>query len=353
MVEILVHVPDPHSWDSVFLSGDTPELGRWSSIGARCARFTDGTHRLTIPVHGEGDRVRLLATRGRWRDAEVGEWGLEVPPREVELRSGERIEHRVAWWGRASVKYHLDFPSEFLPHPHTLTVWVPPGYEQDRERRYPVLYLQDGQNLFDAHTSFIGEPWGCDEIAERIVRCGEAEPLLIVGIANSPDRLLEYGPRRSGAADDLSKSYGRFLAEEVVPFINASYRTRSEPASTGIGGSSMGGLISLQLCKWYPNLFGRCAAMSPSLWWDQESFVQSVRTSSRWTENCRVWLDMGAQEGGSEQGRQSMLRRSRALAAQLGELGTDLHYFEDPHGSHNEWSWARRFADVLRFLFPS
>ncbi len=353
MVEIVVHVPDPHSWDSVFLSGDCEALGQWSSIGARCTRFSDGTHRLTIPVHGEGERVRFLATRGHWRDAEVGEEGLEIPPREIELRSRERVEHVVAGWGRSSVKYHIDFPSEFLPHPHTLTVWVPPGYEHDRERHYPVLYLQDGQNLFDAGTSFIGVPWGCDEIAERVVRCGEVEPLLIVGIANSPDRLSEYGPRRSGAADDLSKNYGRFVAEEVVPFINAKYRTRFEPASTGIGGSSMGGLISLQLCKWYPNLFGRCAAMSPSLWWDQESFVQGVRTSSRWTDGCRVWLDVGAREGGSDQGRQSMLRRSRDLAAQLGELGADLQYFEDPEGSHNEWSWARRFADVLRFLFPA
>lgn len=353
MVEIVVHVPDAQSWDSVFLSGDGPELGRWLSIGARCQRFADGTHRLHVPVEQPGERVRFLATRGHWRDAEVGEWGRESRPREIELHPNTRIEHHVEGWGRQSVRYHIDFESEFLRHPHTLTVYLPPGYELEPERRYPVFYMHDGQNLFDAHTSFIGVPWGCDEIAERMIRLGEVEPLIIVGIANSPDRLLEYGPRRSGAPDDLARDYGRFLAEEVVPFINGTYRTRFDLESTGVGGSSMGGLISLQLCKWYPSLFGRCAALSPSLWWDQEAFVQSVQASSRWATTCRVWVDMGANEGGSDAGRAGMLRRARSLSEQLTQLGCDLRYYEDPHGSHHESSWGARFADVLRFLFPT
>jgi len=353
MVEIVLYVPDPHSWDSVFLSGDTPELGRWLSIGARCTRFSDGTHRLFLPVERPGERLRFLATRGHWRDAEVGEWGREARPREIELYPDSRIEHRVEGWGRASIRYHIDFASEFLPHPHTVTVYLPPGYDLEPERRYPVFYLHDGQNLFDAHTSYVGYPWGCDEIAERAIRLGEVEPLIIVGIANSPDRLKEYGPRRSAVPDGAARDYGRFLAEEVVPFINGTYRTRFALDSTGVGGSSMGGLISLHLCKWYPNLFGRCAALSPSLWWDQEAFANAIQSGSRWTKNCRVWLDMGANEGGSEAGRQGMLRRARELSQQLSYLGTDHRYYEDPQGSHNESSWGARFADVLRFLFPA
>ena len=353
MVEIVVSVPDPHSWDSVFLAGDSPELGRWLSIGARCQRFSDGTHRLMVPVHREGERVRFLVTRGHWRDAEVGEWGREARPREIELHRDTRIEHRVEGWGRQSIHYHVDFPSEFLPHPHTLTVYLPPGYELEPERRYPVFYMHDGQNLFDAHTSFIGVPWGCDEIAERVIRQGEVEPLIIVGIANTPDRLLEYGPRRGTGSEDSARAYGRFLAEGVVPFINETYRTRFDLGSTGVGGSSMGGLISLHLCEWYPNLFGRCAALSPSLWWDREAFAQSIHASARWTKTCRVWLDVGANEGGSDAGRQGMLRRSRALAEQLRELGTDLRFHEDPHGSHHESSWGGRFSEVLKFLYPA
>ncbi len=352
MVEIVVHVPDPHSWESVFLSGDTDELGRWNSLGARCQRFSDGTHRVWLSVRHEGERVRFLVTRGHWRDAEAGAWARETWPREIELWHDTVVEHHVEGWGRHSVRYHNDFPSEFLPHPRTLTVYLPPGYDLEPERRYPVFYLHDGQNLFDSHTSFAGVPWGCDEIAEQVIRQGQVEPLIIVGVANSPDRLSEYGPRRSAGTDDLSRAYGRFLAEKAVPFINGAYRTRTGPGSTGIGGSSMGGLISLHLCKWYPNLFGRCAALSPSLWWDQESFVHSVGSATRWTKTCRIWLDMGANEGGSEAGRQAMIRRARALAEQLHRLGADLRYHEDPHGWHNESSWGGRFADVLRFLFP-
>ncbi len=352
MVEIVVHVPDPHSWDSVFLAGDGPDLGEWLSIGARCQRLSDGTHRLMLPVRHEGERVRFLATRGHWRDAEVGAGGQEARPREIELHHNTIVEHRVGGWGRQSIRYHVDFRSAFLPHPHTLTVYLPPGYELEPERRYPVFYLHDGQNLFDSHTSFAGVPWGCDEIAERAIRRVAVEPLLLVGIANSPDRLQEYGPRR-GADPDLAGAYGRFIAEEVVPFINATYRTRSDLRSTGVGGSSMGGLISLHLCKWYPDRFGRCAALSPSLWWDQEAFGQSLGVSTRWTQACRVWLDIGANEGGSEAGRQGMLRRARGLSEDLTRLGCDLRYYEDPSGAHNETSWGGRFAEVLRFLFPA
>ncbi len=352
MVEIVVHVPDPHSWDSVFLAGDSPALGHWLSIGARCQRHSDGTHRAMLPVERAGERVRFLVTRGHWRDAEVGEYGREVRPREIELHHDTVIEHHVEGWGRPSVRYHVDFQSEFLSHPHTLTVYLPPGYELEPERRHPVFYMHDGQNLFDSHTSFAGVPWGCDEIAERAIRQGAVEPLILVGIANSPDRLLEYGPRRS-ADPDLARAYGRFLAEEVVPFINATYRTRFDLESTGVGGSSMGGLISLHLSKWYPNLFGRCAALSPSLWWDQEAFAQSIHASPRWLKTCRVWLDMGTNEGGSDTGRQAMLRRARGLSEDLTQLGCDLRYYEDPHGSHNESSWGGRFAEVLKFLFPT
>lgn len=250
------------------------------------------------------------------------------------------------------IRYHRDMRSEFLPHPHTLTVYLPPGYDREPERRYPVFYLHDGQNLFEARTSYAGVAWGCDETAEQLIRQGRVEPLIIVGISNSPDRLLEYGPRRSATADDLARAYGRFLAEEVVPFINATYRTRFDLESTGVGGSSMGGLISLYLCKWYPNLFGRCAALSPSLWWDQEAFAQSIHTAARWTKSCRIWLDVGMNEGGSDAGRQGMLRRTRGLAEQLVQLGADHRYYEDPFGSHHESSWGSRFGDVLMYLFP-
>jgi predicted alpha/beta superfamily hydrolase len=219
--------------------------------------------------------------------------------------------------------------------------------------------MHDGQNLFDPRTAFAGNPWWADEVAEREIRAGRVRQLLIVGVANSVDRLREYGPRlrENELGEDRSRDYGRFLVEEVKPFIDATYRTQPEAKHTGVGGSSMGGLISLQLCKWYPRVFGLCAAMSPSLWWDREHFLESLRESPEWMEHCRVWLDMGTREGGSEQGMLAMVGRARRLAQELGgraaAAGKEFCFDEVQGGEHNEATWGSRLDRVLRFLFPA
>jgi predicted alpha/beta superfamily hydrolase len=219
--------------------------------------------------------------------------------------------------------------------------------------------MHDGQNLFDAHTAFGGVPWGVAEIAEREVRERRVEPVIIVGIANTPDRLEEYGPTRRGFGRerDLSRDYGRFLVEEVKPFIDATYRTRPEAEHTGVGGSSMGGLISLHLCKWYSQVFGKCAAMSPSLWWDREYFLLTAKTHTEWLNRCRVWLDVGEHENQTPSASEATIRRTRRLAALFAKHGRregeHFSYIEVPGGTHNEAAWGARFDQVLRFLFPS
>ncbi|HJZ60176.1 MAG TPA: alpha/beta hydrolase-fold protein [Gemmataceae bacterium] len=255
-----------------------------------------------------------------------------------------------------SIRYHHDFASRFLPHRRTLAVYLPPGYDLERARRYPVFYMHDGQNLFDAETAFAGVPWGCDEVAERLIRSGEVPPLILVGVANTPDRLHEYGPRRSAIRrkEDRSHDYGRFLVEEVKPFIDRTYHTLPGPEHTAVGGSSMGGLVSLHLCKWYPGVFGMCAAMSPSLWWDGESFLRGVGEKPGWLNTCRVWLDMGGREGRTRANQRAGLRRAGRLADALRQHGLAadrLRYVVVPDGEHNERDWSGRFGEVLKFLF--
>jgi predicted alpha/beta superfamily hydrolase len=220
-----------------------------------------------------------------------------------------------------------------------------------------VFYMHDGQNLFDAHTAFAGNPWYADEVAEREVRAGRVPPLIIVGVSNTPDRLDEYGPRRCGPDRtlDRSRAYGRMLVEEVKPFVDAVYRTRPEPEHTAVGGSSMGGLISLHLCKWYPAVFGKCAALSPSLWWDREYFLQNVAVSPGWLDRCRVWLDVGERESATPAGSAATMGRTRRLARLFARHGLrdgeQFRYVEVPGGEHNEGSWGARFDRVLGFLF--
>jgi len=357
MVEIVVRVPEnTPPWQPVFLAGDGPELGDWAPTGVPLAAWEDGTRRarLDLPPHYRG---RFYVTPGRWRGVETDAHGNEYPPRELSGDGPRTIEARVREWGRTSVHYYPDAPSRFLPQRRTVSVWVPPGYGREPDRRYPVFYMHDGQNLFDAHTAFAGNPWLADEVADREVRAGRVPPFIIVGVANTPDRLDEYGPRRCGykRTRDHSREYGRFLVEEVKPFIDATYRTRPGRESTGVGGSSMGGLISLHLCKWYPNTFGKCAALSPSLWWDREYFLRNVTVSPGWMDRCRVWLDVGERESPSPLGSAATMRRTRRLARLFARHGMregeHFRYTEVPNAFHNEASWGERFDRVLRFLF--
>jgi predicted alpha/beta superfamily hydrolase len=354
MAEFVVRVPEitPY-WARVFLAGDGPVLGHWSAHGYGLEHWHDGTHRARLDVP---TGARYLVTLGRWRDAESDGRGGERPARDLRAGSDEVVVD-VAGWGRESIRYHHDFASQFLPHPRTLAVYTPPGYDLEPDRRYPVFYLHDGQNLFDADTSFAGVPWGCDETAERLVRSGEAEPVILVGVGNTADRLREYGAKRPGRerTGDRSRDYGRFLVEEVMPFIDRTYRTQHGREHTAVGGSSMGGLISLNLCRWYPGVFGMCAAMSPSLWWDGESFLRAVGEKPGWLNTVKVWLDMGGKEGGSRSTQRAGVQRARRLAQALRGFGLEkrgrLRFVEDPQAGHDEQAWAGRFPDVLRFLF--
>lgn len=359
VVEFVVRVPPQTPPDhAVYLAGAAEPLGEWAAAGRPLERQADGSWRGWAEVP---PGTPYLITLGRWRTVESDGPGRERPPRLVPSQAAV-LDVTVTGWGRDSVRYHPDFRSRFLPHARTLAVWRPPGYDLDPARRYSVFYLHDGQNLFDAETAFAGTPWGADETAEREVRAGRVAPVLLVGVANTPDRLREYGAGRAADAEpagaaDLSRAYARFLVEEVKPFVDAHYRTLQGPDHTGVGGSSLGGLISLYLCRWYPEVFGRCAALSPSLWWDREEFGRQLDQGSPWPTGCRLWLDMGTREGETAEAAAAQIARAHRLADALrrsGLSGGDRFHYEDvTDGEHNEAAWGRRFDRVLRFLFPA
>ena len=163
------------------------------------------------------------------------------------------------------LRLHSGFDSAVLRNARDITVYLPPDYGDER-RRFPVLYLQDGQNLFDPRTSFGGTAWHVDETAQSLIRTGEIEPLIIVGVNNTGhNRVNEYTPTRGRReAGGQASLYGRFLIEELKPFIDSEYDTLRGREWTGIGGSSLGGLVSLHLGFQRPDVFGRVAALSPS-----------------------------------------------------------------------------------------
>ena len=192
------------------------------------------------------------------------------------------------------ILFHRRFPSRYLSTPRDIVVYLPPGYA-DSGRRHPVLYLQDGQNLFDPSTAFAGQDWRADITADGLICSGAIEPVILVGIYNTGvRRISEYTPtrdprrRKGGKAD----RYALMLARELKPFIDREYRTNRAAAHTGVGGSSLGGLASLEAGLLYPRVFGKLAVLSPSVWWDERSILSMVRSSNA-ARRPRIWLDAG------------------------------------------------------------
>jgi predicted alpha/beta superfamily hydrolase len=251
------------------------------------------------------------------------------------------------------LKQHLRFHSRFLPDDRDLSVYLPPGY--DDSRQYPVLYLHDGQNLFDPHTSFIpGRTWQVAETADAAIEAGEVEPLLIVGIANTGERRMsEYTPTRDwNLGGGEGAKYGQLITHDLMPFIAARYPVRPGPASTGLGGSSLGGLITLYLGLEYPQYFGRLAVLSPSLWWNHKAMLGYVnQTNPGLGPRPRIWLDVGDGEGRQTLSDANLL--ARRLEAKGWRAGKDLEYRRIVGGCHDEVSWAKRVRPMLRFLFPA
>jgi predicted alpha/beta superfamily hydrolase len=252
---------------------------------------------------------------------------------------------------------HLkNFRSRFLPGRRDITVYLPEAYLTDPTRRFPVFYLHDGQNLIDPRTSFVpGRTWQADTTVDALTASGEIEPLILVGIANTGvRRMAEYtptrDPRRGGGE---GPRYGRLLIQELKPLIDQTFRTLPGAANTAIGGSSLGGLISLSLALDHPGIFSKAAILSPSVWWNQRTILNRV-SGARPKPHLRLWLDMGTAEGLRH------LRDTDLLHRRLLQRGwhdgpgpdQDLIYARIPNALHDEAAWAARFDDVLRFLFP-
>ncbi len=256
-----------------------------------------------------------------------------------------------------NIRRHRAFRSKILGNRRDVLVYLPPGYSIFSRKHFPVLYLHDGQNVFDAATSFAGVEWSVDETAQRLIRQKLIEPLIIVGVANTgADRIHEYAPTR-GVIDAKAKrvkrsrgrarEYGEFLIEELKPYIDRKYRTRREAEFTGLGGSSLGGLVTLAIGILFPAMFSRLVVMSPSIWWDNFAIYRLVDMIEG-KPALKIWLDTGTAEPGWEQGR---LLRDR-LIEKGWRLNVDLKYLEAKGAGHSESAWAERVEPALRFLFP-
>lgn len=267
---------------------------------------------------------------------------------------------------QTTAEHWRDYPSEADPGEHTVVgtvkvlegvyspqldnhrdilIYLPRSYHEG-DRRYPVIYMHDGQNLFDRATSF-GEEWEVDQTLEAAA--DEGLEAIVVGIPNLGDaRLDEYSPWHEPAHDRGGKAdaYLEFIVDTIKPIVDRDFRTLPERESTGIAGSSMGGLISLYAFFCRPETFGFAGVMSPALWFGERKVFDFVRDAP-FVEG-KIYVDVGTKEGREEL---TDVRHLRDLLIEKGyRKGRNFLYVVEMGGTHNEQAWARRLRREMQFL---
>jgi pullulanase len=366
-VTFLVTVPaDTPAESEVHIAGDFQGWDPGSADHA-LARRDDGRYEITLEFD-RGINIAFKFTRGSWDTVEKGPDGEELGNRMLTLDASGTQEFTVASWANGTPP-----PSTITGDVETITVpgfldgrrvWVylPPGYDADTEARYPVLYMFDGQNVFDAATSFAGE-WQVDETLETLIPAGDVRPIIVVAVDHGGEqRRAEYTPWANPEdGGGQGTAHLQAIVDTLIPYIDQTYRTLAARESRALAGSSLGGLMSLYAAYERDDVFGHVAALSPSLWWDDEHMRRHADAAGA-RPAVRVYMDMGTLEEGNTvdedpaNGIDDYIDQLRAMRDELVSQGfvldADLKVVEDQDARHSETYWAMRFPDVVRFLFP-
>jgi predicted alpha/beta superfamily hydrolase len=372
---VTIRVRVPPGTDTVYLAGSLPELGPWRPDGrALTGTGVERVVRVTVPP---GTTFEYKFTLGTWDREALTSAGVVPPNHQVVPARDTTVAHEVASWKkdpreyiadwrgsgvRGRLVYWTDVPSRFLGPRRHVEIWLPPGYDSSTGR-YPVLYMSDGQNLFDPRIATTGVDWGVDEAVVRLVERGIMPPVIVVGVWSTADRAPEYSPWHR------APDYARFLIEELMPRVDSQFRTLTGPANTAAMGSSMGGLLSFYLVTHHQDRFGACGCVSTHFPLSEavvaRYFPDLVNTSApdttpyvvrdierglRPPAAARYWFDFGGQGLDSAYGPTHEI--VRAWLERQGRVeGRDFVVRRYPEATHNEASWRARVEDPLTFLF--
>ena len=320
---------------------------------------------LTLPEFIRGP-VAFKLTRGSYETVETDTAGRDVPDRAFVIpptgaatytgavaafRDPRRWPLANSTATRQVRVLSVDFAMPELARTRRVWIYLPPDYAASR-KRYPVLYMHDGQNVFDSATAYAGE-WGVDESLDSLFAAGDPGAIVVAVDNGQQQRMDEYSPWvHPQAGGGNGEWYVDFLAKTLKPYVDANYRTRPDAVSTGVMGSSMGGLISLYAALKYPDVFGRVGVFSPSLWFSDQAFTMARAAQRR--PGQRWYFASGGREGPPEnpgivvQGQRMMID---SLAAAGYRRGDELHDSAPADGTHQEWFWRREFPAAYKWLF--
>jgi len=343
---------------SVFVTGSLPALGGWQPDRVRL--LATGGHRWRVTVQVPADAsIEYKFTLGSWEREGADSAGRSGPNFRARIGRDTTITTLVPRWRSGprervlngqvtgTLRRHPIPAADGVPS-RELVVWLPPGYEEPSTRRYPVLYMFDGQNLFDPATSSFGTDWAVDEAVDSLIRAGVIEPLIVVGMTSTAARSAEYLPGPKASA------HLRMVIEGIKPFIDAAYRTRPGRESTWIGGSSAGGIAAFRSVWERPDVFSRALALSPAFIAPRDqgvalSYIGNVRRKPEAPRSVRFYIDIGGV------GLEDVLRPGvDSMQAALRDRGyreeVDVRIVRDPEATHDELAWRRRFPAALAWL---
>jgi predicted alpha/beta superfamily hydrolase len=340
----------------VYVAGS---FNNWNPADNGFRMTLDSQFRFTIRFQSSPGTLQFKFTRGNWNTVEGSVNGGFRPNRTLSYQGGDTTLYlRIESWedlgggGNSTASPQVSiltdsFYMKQMDRYRRIWLYLPPGYEQSTDS-FPVLYMQDGQNLFDIKTAFAGE-WRIDEQLDSLIQIG-GRKAIVVGIENGGSfRISEYTPWPhpvyGGGGGD---SYVDFLVNELKPIIDQQLRTRRGPEHTGIGGSSLGGLISIYGSLKYPEVFGKVLAFSNSFWISESIFNISGYSSDTIVSYPDIYMVAGELEGGSQV---SHMLRFRDSLWKSGWLESDVMAIQHADGRHQESYWAREFAPAFQWLF--
>ncbi|RME83004.1 MAG: hypothetical protein D6785_07215 [Planctomycetota bacterium] len=357
-----VEVPQELEQDTIWISGNLDVLGSWNGKGLALKKVAPRLYRGEAPIP-QGSLVFYKVTRGSWDQVEVDKNGFDIEDRTFIAKESRKIHIKVESFAEFGARAHPSTKDEhvqdlgFFGEKTTgigrkVEIHLPPNYATEPQS-YPVIYMLDGQNLFDAATAFMGQEWAADKIHDQLFYEGLIEPFIIVGIHNTHLRHDFYTPVPDPYLGEGGKLHllEKMIREEIEPVLVSDFRIRRGPKNTGIIGSSLGGLAAFHLGWRHPDRYGLIGAMSPSLWWNQYYTYDMVQEDDGKDEirrqNLKIWLDMGTRE--SQYMHRPLIAVSR-LAYLLRKKKFNVQLYIDKDATHSERAWRKRLPEVFQWL---
>lgn len=338
---------------SIYITGNDEQLGNWQPNEVELSETKKGKWSKNFSFT-KGKKLEFKFTCGSWENEALNNDGSTPVNYTIDVLSDTSITYNIKLWAdqverkiegqiTGTVKYYRNFQGEGIK-PRDIIVWLPPGYESDLNKNYPVLYMHDGQNIVDPHTSAFQVDWQIDEAADSLIRKGLIEPIIIVGIYNTPDRNQEY------SEDKLGSFYMKFIVDSLKPFIDRNYRTKPDRLSTANGGGSLGGLISFILMWEYSDFFSKAICFSPAFKIDQYDFIDNVKSYKGKLKNFKLYILNGDNELDSmlQPGVDEMLE---VLNQQGYKEREQFYFYKGKNSLHSEKDWAKNIWRALIYLF--